>query len=322
MVEVFQENVFDELNRIAELVQTYNYVAMDTEFPGDVYSSNTHYQSLRENTTNLKLIQLGITLSDAQGNFAAPVCTWQFNFSFNLAVEPSNPKSIELLKKSGIDFEALATRGIDHAVFAEHLMSSGLIANPEVVWYGFHTDHDFAYLLKVLSGDVIPDNSEFEFVKLLNLYFPTIYDLKVMAEASMIPYLSGSLSKLSQALGVQRDDLCEHQAGSDSKITARSLFAFLEHNGMTEEMRKLFDCSKNEIYNINHPGATPSATVPSRSYFYKNKDKASSSRSKLQIESAAMVMYNPELDVYSAGDSYDLEHPEDMHEQADYGAQA
>jgi len=28
VVEVFQENVFDELNRIAELVQTYNYVAM------------------------------------------------------------------------------------------------------------------------------------------------------------------------------------------------------------------------------------------------------------------------------------------------------
>ena len=60
-----------------------------------------------------------------------------------------------------------------------------------------------------------------------------------MAENSMIPYLVGSLSKISQALNVERDDFCEHQAGSDSKLTAKALFAFLKH-GEPAEMRNYF----------------------------------------------------------------------------------
>lgn len=34
----------------------------------------------------------------------------------------------------------------------------------------------------------------------------------------------GSLASLSERLGVYRDDDCEHQAGSDSKITAKCFF--------------------------------------------------------------------------------------------------
>jgi len=36
------------------------------------------------------------------------------------------------------------------------MMTSGLIANEDTTWYGFHTDHDFAYLLKLISGENIP----------------------------------------------------------------------------------------------------------------------------------------------------------------------
>jgi CCR4-NOT transcription complex subunit 7/8 len=32
----------------------------------------------------LKIIQLGITLADEKGDFPQEVCTWQFNFKFNL----------------------------------------------------------------------------------------------------------------------------------------------------------------------------------------------------------------------------------------------
>lgn len=32
----------------------------------------------------LKIIQLGVTLTDEQGNFPNEVCTWQFNFKFSL----------------------------------------------------------------------------------------------------------------------------------------------------------------------------------------------------------------------------------------------
>jgi hypothetical protein len=58
---------------------------------------------------------------------------------------------------------------------------------------------------------------ESQFFQDLSLYFPNHYDIKVMAEHR------GSLAALSGLLGVKRDDGCEHQAGSDSKITAKCL---------------------------------------------------------------------------------------------------
>jgi len=144
------------MEKISELVDQYPYIGMDTEFPGDVYTSDSHYTMLRENTKELKLIQLGLTLSDGNGNFPTPHCTWQFNFKFDISKEKFNESSITLLVKSGIDFVRLASSGIEHSVFAEYLITSGLIANPDTVWYGFHTDHDFAYLLKLVSGEQIP----------------------------------------------------------------------------------------------------------------------------------------------------------------------
>lgn len=49
---------------------------MDTEFPGDVFDGQTQYLMVRENVNKLKLIQLGITLSNSEGEFPKPVCTW------------------------------------------------------------------------------------------------------------------------------------------------------------------------------------------------------------------------------------------------------
>ena len=62
----------------------------DTEFPGVIArpvgsfsnQNDLTYQSLRCNVDLLKIIQLGITLFDEQGNMTP--CTWQFNFCFNL----------------------------------------------------------------------------------------------------------------------------------------------------------------------------------------------------------------------------------------------
>eukprot|EP01031_Cornospumella_fuschlensis_P041553 gene41553-50710_t len=62
----------------------------DTEFPGVVARpvgdvGDLHYQTLRCNVDMLKLIQLGLTLVDSEGNFV-PGCTcWQFNFKFSLS---------------------------------------------------------------------------------------------------------------------------------------------------------------------------------------------------------------------------------------------
>lgn len=47
--------------------------------------------------------------------------------------------SIELLQKSGIDFKRLETEGIDNDVFAEHLITSGLVLFSNVKWVSFHS---------------------------------------------------------------------------------------------------------------------------------------------------------------------------------------
>lgn len=64
----------------------------DTEFPGVVArpigsfkgSSDYHYQTLRCNVDLLRIIQLGLTLADENGQPAPGVCTWQFNFQFSV----------------------------------------------------------------------------------------------------------------------------------------------------------------------------------------------------------------------------------------------
>jgi len=37
IVEVFSDNFFQEIEKISSLIHLYNFIAMDTEFPGDVY---------------------------------------------------------------------------------------------------------------------------------------------------------------------------------------------------------------------------------------------------------------------------------------------
>ena len=66
-------------------------LVQDTEFPGVVArpigafktSSDYHYQTMRCNVDLLKIIQVGPTLANDEGNFPQEVSTWQFNFKFS-----------------------------------------------------------------------------------------------------------------------------------------------------------------------------------------------------------------------------------------------
>ena len=72
----------------------------DTEFPGVVArpigefrsTSDYQYQLLRCNVDLLKIIQLGMSLYDSQGNQPMGGSTWQFNFKFNLTWVPATRK--------------------------------------------------------------------------------------------------------------------------------------------------------------------------------------------------------------------------------------
>mmetsp|Transcript_10495 Transcript_10495/g.15364 ORF Transcript_10495/g.15364 Transcript_10495/m.15364 type:complete len:372 (+) Transcript_10495:76-1191(+) len=248
---VWAENVDEEMALIREVIETHPFVAMDTEFPGvvarpvsETYSPDFHYKSLKCNVDLLKIIQLGLSFSDEEGNFAQGCPCWQFNFKFNLNDDMFAQDSIDLLVNSGISFEDHATRGIDPLRFGELMMVSGLVLDERVKWVTYHSGYDYGYLLKILTTLELP-NDEKGFFETLRLYFPTIYDIKFMT--SLCDGHFGGLQKLADDLGCARIGP-EHQAGSDSLLTMNTYFALgkSKFSGPTGDI----DDSKykNELY--------------------------------------------------------------------------
>lgn len=92
--DVWRHNLEEEFRNIRQIVQTYHYVAMDTEFPGVVARpigefrspADYQYQLLRCNVDLLRIIQLGLTFMNEEGKTPTTgFVTWQFNFKFNLS---------------------------------------------------------------------------------------------------------------------------------------------------------------------------------------------------------------------------------------------
>jgi len=228
IIDVWADNLEEEMEKIRHLVDQYPYIAMDTEFPGVVArpigsfnsSSDYHYQTLRCNVDLLKIIQLGLTFSDAEGNIPVTVCTWQFNFKFNLNEDMYAQDSIDLLIRSGIEFPRNEEYGIDVADFGELLMSSGIVLNDNIKWISFHSGYDFGYLLKVLTCKALPAE-ESEFFDAVRTYFPCIYDIKFLMKSCK--NLKGGLNDLANDLKVERIGP-QHQAGSDSLLTCNTFF--------------------------------------------------------------------------------------------------
>lgn len=224
--QVWAHNVEAELTSLSHLLDEFDHVAIDTEFPGIVVrlvSNDAHdstYQTLRHNVDLLKIIQLGLTLSNERGESPEEVTTWQFNFSFSLSTDMYAQDSIDLLTTAGIDFAAHERDGIDVFAFGELLTSSGLVVNPKVKWIAFHGAYDFAYLVKVLTDEPLP-KSEREFFHYLRIYFPTLFDLKQVIQSTSNLFAFSGLNKLAEQLGCQRIGTV-HQAGSDSLLTLDS----------------------------------------------------------------------------------------------------
>ena len=248
IIEVYRENFKEELNNLSGLLEEYNYVGMDTEFPGTVYSiknmtEDFYYKSLKTNIDKLKLIQLGITIMNEKGEYPKnyPYHTWQFNLKFDKNVEKFHPSSINLLKQSGIDFEKLKTRGINHQDFAQYLTTSNLVLNPEIKWVSFQGSYDFGYLLKLLLGTDLPEREE-DFIEFLNTFFLNYYDIRILVKGYQ--NMQGGLNRLAEQLKVQRMGMI-HQAGSDSMLTL-DVFFKLKQGGYINESKL------EELKNILH----------------------------------------------------------------------
>ncbi|CAL9050090.1 unnamed protein product [Musa banksii] len=236
--DVWADNLEAEFAVIREVVDDFPFVAMDTEFPGVAIRplgdfktvADSNYHILRANVDLLHLIQLGLTFSDAEGNLPATATggrpiVWQFNFrEFDVDRDISNPDSIDLLRKSDIDFKRNREHGVDANRFAELFMASGVVLNDSVRWVTFHCAYDFGYLLKILTCRRLPETRE-RFSELIRTFFPVMYDIKHLMRFSNS--LHGGLNKVAEQLEVDRVGTC-HQAGSDSLLTARAFRKLME----------------------------------------------------------------------------------------------
>ncbi|KFM77531.1 CCR4-NOT transcription complex subunit 7, partial [Stegodyphus mimosarum] len=230
--DVWASNMEQEFMKIRQIIQNYTYVAMDTEFPGVVArpigefrsTGEYQYQLLRCNVDLLKIIQLGLTFLDANGNAPPEFSTWQFNFKFSLVEDMFAQDSIDLLTNSGIQFKKHEEEGIEPNEFAQLLMTSGVVLSDNVKWLSFHSSYDFGYLLKLLTDQNLPSD-EAEFFDLLRWYFPTIYDVKYLMKSCK--NLKGGLQEVADQLELERIGP-QHQAGSDSLLTGIAFFKMRE----------------------------------------------------------------------------------------------
>ena len=250
--DVWAHNLEEEMAKIAELIDDYPYISMDTEFPGVIAKpfgtfqtqSDYSYQLMRLNVDFLKIIQIGITLGDGHGNFPKPYSTWQFNFKFNLDEDMYTTDAIELLQQSGIDFKKFNTDGISQFEFSQLLYTSGLVMNDKVTYLTFHSISDFGYLLKMLTCKPLPPDEK-EFNQQLNILFPNYYDIKLIA-ASIEELMSGGLQSLANELGVERIGP-QHQAGSDALVTLLT-FTELINKFLEGELRQ--PKFKNQLFGL------------------------------------------------------------------------
>lgn len=153
--------------------------------------------------------------------------------------------SIDLLQKSGINFQKHEDYGIDVHHFGELLISSGFVLLDEVKWISFHryksitksrkasirseialnlkssphpvaicnltiSGYDFGYLLKILTCSPLPAE-EGDFFDLLRTYFPCIYDIKYLMKSCK--NLKGGLQELANDLQVR--DPSKHKSFED-----------------------------------------------------------------------------------------------------------
>uniref|UniRef100_A0A0D9WLK6 poly(A)-specific ribonuclease n=1 Tax=Leersia perrieri TaxID=77586 RepID=A0A0D9WLK6_9ORYZ len=237
--DVWAANLEEETRNIRTMLPHYPIVSIDTEFPGTIHDGATttprhlrtpeqNYAVVKQNADELRLLQLGITLSDPAGDRCS--VTWQFNFAgFDPRHHPHSAASIAMLTSHGIDFPSLRLHGVDPVDFAAAFRCSGLACR-RLTWAAFSGGYDFAYLAKVLTGGKpLPEKLD-GFLDLVGEIFgPAVLDVKHLARfCGDGGGIRGGLERVAAALGVRRAAGRAHNAGSDSLLTSDVLHAMVD----------------------------------------------------------------------------------------------
>ena len=253
IIEVFDNNYEKELKNIGAILEKEEeiFVGMDTEFPGIVSNVNYitndfYYKNMKINVESTKLIQLGITLTNKNGEKPKDIScnTWQFSFKYDIEKDKYSEESINLLKNSGINFENLKKNGIKPENFLLSFIRSGLALNPKVKWISYQGSYDFAYLLKILRNEKFPENEK-NYIETLKKYFPEFYDVKMLTKDNDT-YFHGGLSRLIYKLDIERKGI-NHQAGSDSIATIEAFHKLIKNGCINKTKLKKY---KNVLYGI------------------------------------------------------------------------
>lgn len=185
--------------------------------------------------------------------------------------------SIELLKKSGLDFAKHREFGIDPNAFGAALTTSGLAFIEDVNWLSFHSGYDFGYLIKLLTNAPLPAD-EADFRDLVKIFFPKLWDIKFLLrhaqralapQNKLTPTASSILNTLGQKSGLQdlADELGCHRVGaahtgaSDSWLTGSIFWAMrskIFDGGLSDDLSDM-------IYGLH--GVAPPASAAARDEF-------------------------------------------------------
>lgn len=257
VVDVWACGLQSALHNIDQTIKKgYTHIAIDTEFPGTLYkqryedrSAVVIYEIMRSNVDKLKPIQIGLSLTDANGQRPVGTSTWQFNMRFDVKSDRYEPKSLQMLEDAKIPLNALTERGIDHEDFKEAFKRSLMYNNSELRWLSFHGCYDFAYLFKAVTGDKMPSSLQ-GFNNLRKGICPILYDVKMLIQSNQ-SIMGYSLSKLAQVFEIPESGTF-HQAGTDARVTAELYFRvkdYLLGNKIKKFENKLFGLSK--VFSIN-----------------------------------------------------------------------
>ena len=228
--QVWEGNLAEEVDGIVGALESSAYAAVDTEFPGFVRqtprsaSSSERYEDVRCNVDSMKIVQLGMSFFDSDGRRRR---TWEINFrDFDIS-SPSDARwepSVQLLKKSGIDFEKTRRAGVDSAVLSGLLRRFDWAGPRKPVWVTFQGLYDVAYLVKLLTRAPLPPTLR-GFARLVGETLGRVVDVKHMSGSHL------GLVALSRSLGLTMDGTSAHQAGADSLLTGKAFSRVAERMG-------------------------------------------------------------------------------------------